>query len=311
MPRKIIIDTDPGIDDTMLIMGALHSPELEILGLTTVFGNAEVDVCAQNGLRLVELEGHQHIPVTQGCAKALFIPTAEVGTYVHGLDGMGNTNPPAPKSKLDPRHAAQFIVDTVRANPGEVTLVPVGPLSNLGLALQLEPALPSLVKEVVLMGGAAYAPGNISPVAEANIAHDPHAAALVYGAGWKITMLGLDVTTQTTMTPDYLAAMFKHDTPAVRLIQQILPCYQAFHHQFYGMNGAIHTHDPSCLAYLLAPELYKTQSLPMFVETTGLCAGQTIPDPHKQWGNLAEVNVCLEVNSQAVLDLLFERITRQ
>jgi len=310
MPQKIIIDTDPGIDDTMLILGALHSPELEILGLTTVFGNAEVDVCAHNGLRLVELEGNDHIPVAQGCGKAIFIPTEEVGTHVHGLDGMGNTNPPPPAGTLDPRHAAQFIIEMVRANPGEVTLVPVGPLTNIALALLLDPGLASLVKEVVLMGGSAYAPGNISPVAEANIAHDPHAAALVLGAGWKVTMLGLDVTTRVIMTPEYLNAMFTHDTPATRLLQRILPCYQDFHHLFYGMGGAIHTHDPSCLAYLLAPELYTTRSLPMFVETTGRCAGQTIPDAHHQWGNLAEVNVCLEVNDRAVLDLLFERLTR-
>lgn len=310
MSQKIIIDTDPGIDDAMLILGALHSPELEILGLTTVFGNAEVDVCALNGLRLVELEGNGHIPVTQGCGRALIIPTEQVGTHVHGLDGMGNTNPPPPRGALDPRHAAQFIIDSVLANPGQVTLVPVGPLTNIALALQLEPKIISLVKEVVLMGGSAYAGGNVSPVAEANIAHDPHAAALVYGAGWKVTMLGLDVTTRVTMTNEYLQALYKHDTPAVRLIQQILPCYQGFHDMFYGMGGAIHTHDPSCLAYLLAPELYTVQALPMFVETEGRCAGYTIPDPKHQWGNLPEVNVCLGVDSPAVLDLLFDRLSR-
>ncbi len=310
MSRKIIIDTDPGIDDAMLILATLHSPEFKVLGLTTVFGNAQVEDCALNGLRLVELEGNGHIPVTKGCGKGLIIPTEEVGTHVHGLDGMGNTNQPLPKNKIDPRHAAQFIIDTVLANPGEVTLVPVGPLTNIALALHLEPKIISLVKEVVLMGGSAYAPGNISPVAEANIAHDPHAAALVYGAGWKVTMLGLDVTTKVAMTTDYLERIYQHNTPATRLLQQILPCYQGFHDLFYGMNGTIHTHDPSCLAYLLDPDLYTTQSLPMFVETNGRCAGQTIPDPKQQWGRLAEVNVCLEVNSQGVLDLLFDRLTR-
>ena len=169
MAKKIIFDTDPGVDDTMALTFALRSPELEVVGVTSVFGNAAGSVTAQNALRLVELEGNDHIPVARGADRAVVFPAMELGTMVHGEDGMGNTNPPPPKGKLLDMHAAEFIVETVLANPGDITLVPVGPLTNIALALRLEPRIADLVAEVVLMGGAAHVPGNITPLAEANI----------------------------------------------------------------------------------------------------------------------------------------------
>ena len=310
MPRKIIIDCDPGIDDAMAILAALRSPEFEVVGLTTVFGNAAVDACALNGLRLVELEGNDHIPVAKGCAQALVVPLESVGTHVHGLDGMGNTNLPLPHGRLDSRHAAEFIIDLVRANPGEITLVPIGPLSNIGLALLLDPGIVPLVKEVVLMGGSIYAPGNISPLAEANIYHDPHAADLVYRAGWPVTMLGLDVTTRTVITPTWLERLYAADNPAVRLLERIQPCYQRFHEEIYGMQGAFHVHDPSVVAYLLKPELYRCQRMPVYVETQGRGLGQTIADPRNQWGERPLTNIPLEVDEPGVLDLLLDLLTR-
>ena len=310
MPRKIIIDCDPGIDDAMAILAALRSPEFEVVGLTTVFGNADVDACALNGLRLVELEGNDHIPVAKGCTQALVVPLESVGTHVHGLDGMGNTNLPLPFGKLDQRPAAEFIIDLVRANPGEITLVPIGPLSNIGLALLLDPGIVPLVKEVVLMGGSIYAPGNISPLAEANIYHDPHAADLVYRAGWPVTMLGLDVTTRTVITPAWLERLYAADNPAVRLLERIQPCYQQFHEEVYGMQGAFHVHDPSVVAYLLKPELYRCQRMPVYVETQGRGLGQTIADPRNQWGERPLTNIPLEVDEPGVLDLLLDLLTR-
>ena len=309
MPRKILIDTDPGIDDAMAILAALRSPELEVVGLTIVFGNADVESCALNGLRLVELEGHDYIPVAKGCGQALVIPTEELGTHVHGLDGMGNTNPPLPRGKLDSRHAAEFIIETVRAHPGEITIVPLGPLTNIGLAVRLDPGIVPLVKEVVLMGGNATVPGNISPVAEANIYHDPHAAEIVFSAGWKVTMVGLDVTTRTRMTPEYLSRLYAAGNPAVRLLERIHPCYKAYFDRQYNMQGVIHTHDPSTIAYLLAPQYYTVQSLPVHVETEGRLAGQTMPDPHHQWGDRPDVDVLVGVDEQAVLQLLFNLLT--
>ncbi|MBI9044246.1 MAG: nucleoside hydrolase [Anaerolineaceae bacterium] len=310
MPQKIIIDTDPGIDDTMAITFALRSPELEVIGLTTVFGNADIETTSMNGLRLVELEGNDHIPVAKGCGKALIKPTLEFGTEIHGLEGMGNTNPPLPKGKLAPIHAANFIIEQVMNNPGEVTLVPIGPLTNIGLAVRLEPRIIPLVKEVVLMGGAHSIEGNISPVAEANIYNDPHAAAIVFGAGWPVTMVGLDVTKKVIQTPEHLASLYQAKNPATELIQQILPCYHAFFKKFYDMDNTIFTHDPSAIAYLINRDLFETKKVPTYVETQGVCMGQTIPDFNHQLNGLQEVNLCMDVNVQGVLSLMKERLTK-
>lgn len=245
MPKKIIIDTDPGVDDTIAICTALRSTELSVVGLTSVFGNAPGPVTAQNALRLVELEGYGDIPVACGSDVPLVFPLEKLGTWVHGEDGMGNTHPPAPKGELLDLTAAEFIVKTVRANPGEITIVPVGPLTNLALALRLDPEIATLVKEVVVMGGAVAIPGNMTPVAEANIYHDPHAADIVMAAEWPVVLVGLDVTQKTIISPEFQKEIFKAGNPAVRLIERILPCYQKFFDDSYGLEGAIYTHDPS------------------------------------------------------------------
>jgi inosine-uridine nucleoside N-ribohydrolase len=327
MAQKIIIDCDPGIDDAMAIFAALRSPDLEVLGLTTVFGNAGIEEVTLNALRLVELEGNGHVPVAKGCGQPLVMQVDSLGTGVHGKDGMGNTFLPLPTGKLDPRHAAQFIIDTVLAHPGEVILAPIGPLTNIAMAYNLEPRIASMVKEVVLMGGCAFALGNISPVAEANIYHDPHAAEVVFTAPWKVTMIGLDVTTKIVMTPEYMAKLYAAGNPAVRLLEKIQPCYQAFHEQVYGMKGAIHTHDPSVIAYLLAPELFSCEQMPVYVETAGLCFGKTIADKHHhifasthhitgiggESGSTSverpATNIALGVDEAGVLKVLFDLLT--
>jgi len=241
----------------------------------------------------------------------LAIPPRSRGKMVHGDDGMGNTNPPPPKSRLAGVHAAQFIVEMVLAHPGEVTLAPVGPLTNIALAVRLEPRIVSLVKEVVIMGGAATVPGNASPVAEANIHNDPHAAAIVFSAGWPLTMVGLDVTMKTIMTKEYLADLSRAGNKATELIGRIAPFYQAFFDKTYGMGGGIHTHDPSAIACLIDRSLFRIERMPVFVETEGHCAGQTVPDRRRQWGDAAtEIDVCLEVDSARLLAMYKERITK-
>jgi len=311
MTQKIIIDTDPGIDDTMAITFALRSPELEVVGLTSVFGNADIETTTQNALRLVELEGHGHIPVARGSGVPLVLPPMELGTDVHGMDGMGNTNPPPPAGKPLGIPAAQFIVETVMANPGEITLVPVGPLTNIALALLLEPRIAGLVRGVAIMGGAATVGGNISPTAEANIYHDPHAAETVFAAGWPLVMVGLDVTTKVIMEPGFLKEVCASDNPAARLIGRILPCYQSYFDMFYGTHGQIHTHDPSAVAYLVDPDLFETHDWPVYVGLDGRGMGQTIADPRRKWGaGRPAVKVCTGVNADGVLKLFKERLTR-
>lgn len=309
--RKLIIDTDPGVDDAMMILAALRAPELDVIGLTTVFGNCPVEIGTQNALRLLELEGHGDIPVSKGCSKALVVPLGEFPANVHGDDGLGNASFEAPKGKPLARHAAQFIIDTCKAFPGEVTLAPIGPLSNIGLALQLCPELPKYVREVVIMGGSCYAGGNISPVAEANIYHDPHAADMVFRADWPVVMVGLDVTQQIVMDNSFLNKLYAAQTPATDFLKRIQPLYQAFHANIYGFTaGEIHTHDPSVTAYLVKPDLFGTLETPVHVETNGRCMGFTIADPLKQWGERRATKVCTRVNAEGVKNLLYDLLAR-
>lgn len=310
MTEKIIIDTDPGIDDSMAILMALRSPELQVVGLTSVFGNTDSHITAQNALRLVEWEGNAHIPVAQGANIPLVMAPRSHGKLVHGEDGMGGADLPPPRGKLVNRSAAEFIVEMVRAHPGEITLVPIGPLTNIALALRTEPRLAEWVKRVVIMGGAATVQGNASPAAEANIFNDPEAANIVFGAGWDLTMAGLDVTHKTVMSAAYLDALVQVKNPATDLIRQIVPFYQSFFTRFGGFGVGIPTHDPSAVAYLLAPALFRVERMPIWVETRGRCAGQTVPDRRRQWRDVPEINVLLDVNAQGLLDLFRERITR-
>ena len=310
MAKKIIIDTDPGVDDTIAIFTALRSSELEVIGLTSVFGNAAGEVTAQNALRLVELEGNGHIPVARGSDIPLVAPLEKLGTWVHGEDGMGNTNPPPPKGKLIKQSAAEFIARMAHQYPNEITLVPVGPLTNIALALRIDPEIAHLIHDVVIMGGSVMIPGNMTPVAEANIYHDAHAAEIVLAAGWPLTLVGLDVTQKTIMTPAYHQELFNAENPAVKLIQQILPCYQTYFNNHEGLDGSIFTHDPSAISYVINPDLFKTKSVPVYVETEGRCMGQTIADWNRQWGERPNINVCVDVNSEGVLALIKERLTK-
>ncbi len=310
MATKILIDTDPGVDDSMAILFALRSPELEVVGLTSIFGNADVEHTTLNALRLVELEGCDHIPVAKGADYPIGRPRGRLGTFVHGEDGMGNTNQPLPRGKPLDIPAAQFIVETILAHPGEITLVPVGPLTNIGLALLLAPEIAQKVKEVVIMGGSAYQRGNASPAAEANVHNDPEATRLVFTAGWPLTMVGLDVTYKCIMTQKYLDDLFHTGNKATDLFAQILPFYQAYHHKWHNMNGAIHTHDPSAIAYLVDRTLFKTKMMPVFIEVDGKCAGDTVPDPFHMWIDHPLTNVCLDVDSARLLALYRERLTK-
>lgn len=307
MATKIIFDTDPGIDDAMAILFGFHSPELEFVGLTTVFGNTDVETTTLNALRLVELEG-RNIPVARGAARPYVRPQPRMGHRFHHEDGFGGMNLPLPKGRALDIPAAQFIVEQVMQNPGEITLCPVGPLTNLALALKLEPRIVQNVKEVVLMGGAAYCPGNVSYVAEANISNDPHAANLVFSAGWKLTMVGLDVTTKAVQTADMLNHIFAAGTPATDWLRQMLPHYQKAHDTNHDMLGSIYTHDPSAIAYLIDPSLFVTKRVPVYVETEGKCAGFTVPDERKQWAESVEVDVCVDVDAPRLLALLSERL---
>lgn len=313
MPKKIIIDTDPGVDDAMAILFALKSAEIELVGLTTIFGNVYTDLATQNALRLVEFAGRPDIPVAYGAELPLIVPLSYVADFVHGADGLGNTNQLPPQGQAVDQSAAQFIVDMVMAQPGQISLVPIGPLTNIALALALEPRIAENVAEVVIMGGAATVNGNVNPAAEANIIHDPHAADIVFSANWPLTMVGLDVTMKTIMSDDYLASLKAAGTRTTDFIYDISRFYRIFHDQYH--LAGIHTHDPSAIAYIIDPTLFTTERGPVRVLTEGMAMGQTLLDRRQHWlkpnawTDRPAVNVCLDVDSEGLLTLYKERIT--
>ncbi len=313
MARKIIIDTDPGVDDSMAIFLALRSPELEVVGLTTVFGNVTSALATTNALRLLEIAGRPDIPVARGAADPLTRAFEGPVPAVHGADGQGDINLPAPKGEPLGLSAAEFIVEQVKANRGQITLAPIGPLTNIALALRLEPRLALWVDEVVLMGGNALVPGNASPAAEANIRNDPEAADLVFGADWRVTMVGLDVTLRAHMRPQDIAAYASNEGAMARHITAILPHYRRYFEANYDIEG-IFVHDSSAIAYLLAPDLFSVRRWEIRVGAQGLGRGKTWPATGGSllpaWEGRPQVNVCVGVDGPAVVQLAAERILR-
>jgi uridine nucleosidase len=312
MARKIIIDTDPGVDDAMAIFLALRSPELELVGLTTVFGNSNVDATTRNALNLLHVAGRTDIPVARGAGRPLVNPPGPTGEWVHGEDAMGNigwTTVLDPALKPVDVPAARFIVDTIMANPGEITLVPIGPLTNLALALQLEPRIATHVREIVMMGGSALAPGNVSPLAEANVHNDPHAASVVFSADWPITMAGLDVTESIPMDDAHFGALATSSDPLGLFIVKIVGFYQTFHRDWYGMvNGAIHTHDACAILYLLDPTLFSGERWPITVPHDGPAKGATLVDRRGHFYKTPPVHCLLKVDAGRLVGLYLERM---
>ncbi|MCY4247053.1 MAG: nucleoside hydrolase [Chloroflexi bacterium] len=276
MARKVIIDTDPGVDDSMAIFFALASPELDVIGLTSIFGNVRTPLATANALRLLEIADRADIPVAQGAHDPLTRLFEGPVPFVHGEDGQGELFLPAPSAQPLAIPAAQFIIEQLRAQPGEVTLAPIGPLTNIALALRLEPRICEWVDEVVLMGGNALVPGNASPAAEANIRNDPEAADLVFGADWPVTMVGLDVTLRVHMRPADIAEYATHGNAMSDHISRILPHYRRYFEANYDARG-IFVHDSSAIAYLLQPDLFQTRRWPMRVTTAGIGRGKTLP----------------------------------
>ena len=276
----VIYDTDPGVDDAMALYFALAHPDIELLGITTTFGNVTVEQAAVNALYLTQVAGRS-TPVTKGMAAPWVKPLQAPPAYIHGDDGLGNLpHRVAATNRLDPRASARFIVDTVRARPGEVTLVAVGPLGNLALALRLEPELPALVREVILMGGAVNERGNVSPVAEANVWNDPHAADLVFTAGWPLTMVGLDVTHRVMLPVSLSRQIAAHQQ---HVATDTLLHAVSFYAGFYGsrfahlaQGGACFGHDLLAFVRLVRPDLFVTEPGIVRVATEGMAQGQTM-----------------------------------
>jgi inosine-uridine nucleoside N-ribohydrolase len=272
--RKLIIDCDPGIDDAIAIILALQHPGFEILGITTTFGNATLEQATKNALRVVELSGRP-VPVYPGASRPLTVPLQPPPDFVHGQDGLGNTRLPEPKTRPQETPAARFLVDSAKAYPGQVTILAVGRLTNLAVALKRDSDFAANVREVALMGGALYVPGNVSPVAEANVSGDPHAADLVFTAPWKLTMIGLDVTTRVRLNDALLSRVRAANERYGPFIYSITRFYEDFH-RTSGVTDGFYVHDPSAVVYLIEPGMFEVQEGPVRVVTDGIAIGQTI-----------------------------------
>jgi inosine-uridine nucleoside N-ribohydrolase len=273
--RRVIIDTDPGVDDAFALLLAMRSPELKIEGITPVAGNVPLDLTLPNALRMVEIAGRDDIPVAAG-AKAPMVRRLVTATYAHGENGLGGAVFPEPKRKPIADSAADFIRETVRKYPGEVTLITLGPLTNIATALNSDNELPGMIKGLVMMGGS-LSGGNITPAAEFNIYVDPEAARIVFQSGIPITMVGLDVTRHTSLTDDHFktlqaAAQNPVSQAAAKIARNAID-----HTRSQGFLVGPNMHDSLAVAAFLDPSLLKWKDYYVDIETTGeLTAGETL-----------------------------------
>ncbi len=309
MARAIILDCDPGLDDAVAILLAHGSPDIELLAVSTVGGNQSVADVTRNALAVATVAGLGAIPVAAGCGRPL-LRQAQTAAHIHGTDGLGGLALPDPAVRLDPRHAVTMIVETVLAHgPGEVTLVPTGPLTNIALAARLEPRIVERVREVVLMGGG-YHTGNATPVAEFNIHTDPHAADIVFGAGWPVVMVGLDLTHQAVAGDDVLARLQELGTRPARFVAEILGAYG----RAYAADGRGFTappvHDPCAVAYVADPTVLTTRRAPVTISLEGPTIGMTVTDLRRPAPADCPTAVATHLHRARFWDLVLEALAR-
>ena len=273
-PFRVIIDTDPGVDDALALLLAMRSPELKIEAITPVAGNVPLELTLPNALRMVEIAGRTDIPVAAG-AKTPLIRRLVTAAYAHGENGLGGAAFPDPKIKPVAEPAAQLIRRIVRQYPAEVTLIPVGPLTNIATALNLDPELASLVRGIVMMGGS-LSGGNITPAAEFNVYVDPEAARIVFQSGIPITMVGLDATRKTSLTEDHVRVLEASQNPVSQAAAKI-GRNAINHNREQGFLVGPNMHDSLAVAGFLDPSLLTLKEFYVDVETTGeLTAGETL-----------------------------------
>ena len=309
-PRKIIIDTDPGQDDAFAILLALASPELQVLGLTAVAGNVPLALTTRNTRIICELAGRPDMRVFAGCDRPLKrkLVTAE---HVHGKTGLDGPALPEPTMPLEQQHAVDFIIDTLRNEPAHsVTLCPLGPLTNIATAFLKAPDIVGRVRQIVLMGGAYFEVGNITPAAEFNIYVDPEAAEVVFKSGISVVVMPLDVTHKVLTTRKRIETFRAMGTEVGRMAAEWADFFERFDAKKYGSEGAP-LHDPTVIAYLLKPELFTGRHVNVEIETLSeLTLGMTVADWWAVTGRAANALFVGGIDAEGFFDLLTERLAR-
>jgi len=314
--QRIILDTDPGLDDALALFLALASPEVQLEAITTVSGNVYVDLTTRNALALLELTGRTTIPVARGCDRPI-VRQPVVADYVHGHNGLGGISLPEPQLRPVKQHAVDLIIEKIMAAPREIKLVPVGPLTNIAMALRKEPRIAENVREVVIMGGALRVPGNVTPEAEFNIFADPHAAHMVFHAGWPMRLVTLDVTQKTLLERERVQALASNGNPITWLIQQMV---ENFLNTFGSPRGitAFQMHDPLCLSAAFQPEIITWEPAYVDVEIgSSLTLGETVAyfsnltediDPSLEHLHAPNMLTSVEVDVERFISMFVDRI---
>jgi pyrimidine-specific ribonucleoside hydrolase len=309
---RVIIDTDPGIDDVAAILMGLGSQELRVEALTTIFGNASVTQSTINALRLLEAAGRPDIPVYQGVSRCYNSTEPTYVAEVHGSDGFGDVGWAPPTTPPQRRHAVLEIIDRVLGAPGEITVVALGRLTNLALAISVEPQVATALRNLIVMGGAITVPGNITPVATANLWGDPEAADVVYRSGAKIVQIGLDICDQVEISAVQQQRVWQANTQATRLLQALTPCLQTSYRRRDLLRHAdsIRYNDVPAMAYAIDPSLFTCRDVHVRIETQGeLTRGQTVADLRGQGGEPPNVTVAFAVDAARLTQLWVERVS--
>jgi purine nucleosidase len=299
--HRVILDCDPGVDDAVAIFLALASPsEIELVGLTTVAGNCELAIVDANARRILAFAGHDGIPVATGCHRPIMASKGHT-THVHGVDGLAGVELPPVPVAVSGRHAVDFIIDVVMSSPGQITLCPIGPMTNVAVALIKEPRLAENLREIVFMGGAAFVPGNITAVASFNFFADPHAAQVVLSCGASMTMFGLDVTRKAKITPEICDRIGQGNLVAQTVVRMLTS---------YGAADPS-LHDPCVIAHLIDSTLFRGVDALVAVECCSpLTVGQSVAarTPRNLAGRAPNCRVITDVDSDRLFELLAARL---
>ena len=305
--KRILFDTDPGIDDSLAILLALASPELKVEGVSVVHGNCSVDRAATNALSVLELAKGNHIPVSRGFELPLVQPSM-LAPETHGETGVGYAVLSPPNNKPVTQHSVDFLIETIMSAPGKMTLVCIGPLTNVAVAIRKEPRIVRAVNEVVIMGGAIRHQGNTTPLAEFNVYVDPHAAYMVYHSGMPITLVPLDVTYQCILTKADVKRLQSINSPISNFVADSTRYYMEFHDAYQKIDGCI-INDPLALALTFAPGLCNYEEHYVDVDISGgVSMGKTYADFYKLTKHPANMKIALGVRARDFIELFLERV---